>query len=75
MQYPKHVNHRRSNYTTGYIAYKMKMEHNPATPKEEIPSQLQNPLERRRLQNRLSQRNHRKTFPQQYVWKSQDNNI
>ncbi|OQD88433.1 hypothetical protein PENANT_c004G09424 [Penicillium antarcticum] len=38
----------------------MKMEHNPATPKEEIPSQLQDPLERRRLQNRLSQRNHRR---------------
>jgi hypothetical protein len=65
MQYPQARQHpQKRNNTTGYIAYKMKMEHNPATPKEEIPSQLQDPLERRRLQNRLSQRNHRKIFLQ-----------
>ncbi|KAJ5775110.1 uncharacterized protein N7511_000121 [Penicillium nucicola] len=38
----------------------MKTEHLSATPKEEVSSQLQDPLERRRLQNRLSQRNHRR---------------
>ncbi|KAJ5517727.1 hypothetical protein N7453_000149 [Penicillium expansum] len=40
---------------------KMKMEEHSTSPNdEEILSQTQDPLERRRLQNRLSQRNHRR---------------
>lgn len=43
---------------------KMKVEDQSTSPKDEdILSQTQDPLERRRLQNRLSQRNHRKTMP------------
>lgn len=39
----------------------MRAEPNPESPNsDENPSQKQDPLERRRLQNRLSQRNHRK---------------
>ncbi|KAJ5602431.1 hypothetical protein N7537_005387 [Penicillium hordei] len=39
----------------------MKMEDQPTSPKDEdILNQTQDPLERRRLQNRLSQRNHRR---------------
>jgi hypothetical protein len=49
---------------TGFFDSKMKMKYHPANPKEEIPSQLQDPLERRRLQNRLSQRNHRMIAPE-----------
>ncbi|KAI3155435.1 hypothetical protein DTO046C5_8093 [Penicillium roqueforti] len=38
----------------------MKMEDQSMSPKDDILSQTQDPLERRRLQNRLSQRNHRR---------------
>lgn len=39
---------------------KMRAEQSPKSPSsDETPSQKQDPLERRRLQNRLSQRNHR----------------
>jgi hypothetical protein len=42
----------------------MKVEDQSSPKDEDILSQTQDPLERRRLQNRLSQRNHRMILPQ-----------
>ena len=56
-----------STDTTAYCSATMRAESRPDTPNShDTANQKQDPLERRRLQNRLSQRNHRKPLPTKF---------